>query len=407
MGMGSKMHRLTERRSDSDEAARAAHPLSPSAVDERARSGAGRTLDGLRRRGAELAARLPGRRPVAVVVSVGVAAALVVILAGKRDEFVAGLTGAGVWVIVAAAVLQLVALLVRSEAWLICVRAAGGGVDRRRLYRASSMGFVGSLLNNHLAVAARIAALRRSAPDDSPRVPALIAAELPILTVEGALAAVASFTLVAPLGLPWWVPAACVAALAAVVFGLRSVAIKKVHGLWSGLGVMRSVKGGSTLLGFVLIAVFAQIARNWLVLHAVGVDASLFDATAVLIAMVSLAQLPIGPSVGAASALLILGPEGVAAVAAAGVLLTATGTVGGLAFAAWAGADLALRGGRATKAATGLWSRVRPRTPGGDSLARALSALPAHRRRAVEIAYFGGLSHIQVARAMHVAPAPA
>ena len=74
-------------------------------------------------------------------------------------------------------------------------------------------------------------------------------------------------------------------------------------------------------------------------LHAVGVDASFFDAIAVLIALVTLAQLPVGPSVGAAAAVLILGSDGVAAAAAAGVLLTVTGTVGGLLFAAWAGAD--------------------------------------------------------------------
>jgi uncharacterized membrane protein YbhN (UPF0104 family) len=89
----------------------------------------------------------------------------------------------------------------------------------------------------------------------------------------------------------------------------------------------------------VLVAVFAQIFRNWLLLHAVGVDASFFDAIAVLIAVVTLAQLPVGPSVGAAAAVLILGSDGVAAAAAAGVLLTVTGTVGGLTFAAWAGAD--------------------------------------------------------------------
>ena len=83
----------------------------------------------------------------------------------------------------------------------------------------------------------------------------------------------------------------------------------------------------------------AQIFRNWLLLHAVGVDASFFDAIAVLIAVVTLGQLPVGSSVGAAAAVLILGSQGVAAAAAAGVLLTATGTVGGLCFAAWAGAD--------------------------------------------------------------------
>jgi hypothetical protein len=57
-------------------------------------------------------------------------------------------------------------------------------------------------------------------------------------------------------------------------------------------------------------------------------------------------QLPVGPGVGAAAAVLILGGDGVAAAAAAGMLLTVTGTVGGLCFAAWAGADRLLSRGR-------------------------------------------------------------
>jgi hypothetical protein len=69
------------------------------------------------------------------------------------------------------------------------------------------------------------------------------------------------------------------------------------------------------------------------------VDASFFDAIAVLIAVVTLSQLPLGPSVGAGAAVLILGHDGVAAAAAAGVLLTATGTAGGLCFVGWGGAD--------------------------------------------------------------------
>jgi hypothetical protein len=69
------------------------------------------------------------------------------------------------------------------------------------------------------------------------------------------------------------------------------------------------------------------------------VNASLFDAVAVLIAMVTLSQLPIGPSVGAAAVVVILGANGAALAAAAGVLLTATGTAGALAYAAWAGVD--------------------------------------------------------------------
>jgi hypothetical protein len=121
------------------------------------------------------------------------------------------------------------------------------------------------------------------------------------------------------------------------------VAAAKARWLAKGLSVMRTQRGRGLLVGLVLVAVFAQIARNWLLLHAVGVDASLFDAIAVLIAVVTLGQLPFGLSVGAAASVLILGPEGVTAAAAAGVLLTATGTVGGLAFAGWALGDVLVR----------------------------------------------------------------
>jgi hypothetical protein len=46
--------------------------------------------------------------------------------------------------------------------------------------------------------------------------------------------------------------------------------------------------------------------------------------------------LPVGPSLGAAAAVVILGADGVAATAAAGALLTATAALGALCFAGWA-----------------------------------------------------------------------
>ena len=68
------------------------------------------------------------------------------------------------------------------------------------LFRASSTQVLGSLLNGQLGAAARIVALRRSSSEVCPQVPTLIAAEVPILAVEAALAALTSFTLVGPLG---------------------------------------------------------------------------------------------------------------------------------------------------------------------------------------------------------------
>jgi uncharacterized membrane protein YbhN (UPF0104 family) len=268
------------------------------------------------------------------------------ILAGRRREFGAALSGPAAWVLVAATLLQIVALVSRSEAWHLSIEAAGGSVERRVLFRASSMQVLGGLLNGQLGVAARIAALRRSSPTVCPQVPTLIAAEFPILAVEAILAALTSFTLVGPLGLPWWGPLVGLAVVGSVSAGLRHLALSTGRELWRGLAIVRSTNHGIRLVGFVLIAVFAQILRNWLLLRAVGVDASLFDAIAVLIAVVTLGQLPIGPGVGAAAAVLILGSDGVAAAAAAGVLMTVTGTVGGLCFAAWAGGDRLWSGSR-------------------------------------------------------------
>ena len=99
------------------------------------------------------------------------------------------------------------------------------------------------------------------------------------------------------------------------MLGLRKLA-GRGHGVWAGLAVLRDADGRARVTAFVLLAVFCQIARNWLVLWALGVDASIFDATAVLIAMVVLSQLPIGPSVGAAAVVMILGAGGVALTAA-------------------------------------------------------------------------------------------
>jgi uncharacterized membrane protein YbhN (UPF0104 family) len=276
---------------------------------------------------------------ITVVGSVATAAVLLFVLSGRRDEFEEALSRASAWVLAVTTLLQIVALVARSEAWHLSIEAAGGTVERRVLYRASSMGVLGSVINGQLGVAARIAALRRSSPEVSPQVPTLIAAEFPILAVEAMLAAVASVTLVGPLGLPWWFPIVALAVFGVASAGLRHLALREGRELWRGLNVLRKLRGGSRVVAFVLVAVFAQIFRNWVLLDAVGVSASLFDATAVLIAVVTLGQLPVGPSVGAAAAVIILGSHGVAAAAAAGVLLTVTGTVGGLCFLAWAGAD--------------------------------------------------------------------
>jgi hypothetical protein len=267
-----------------------------------------------------------------------VTGALGFVLAGHRGQFVAALHSAPISLLAVSALLQILALLARSEAWNVTVTAAGGSVPRRLLFRAAGVGYLASVVNGSLGMAMRIASLRKVAGDLAPRVPALLAAEVPIITVEVVLAATFSFTLIAPLGIPWWEPAIAVVLISGVVFGLRRLSGCRRTGLWAGLAIFR-MKGRWRMTTFTLIAVCAQVARNWLMLHAIGVDVSIFAAMAWLIAMFTLGQLPIGPSIGPAAAVLILGAHGVAATAAAGVLVAVTGITGSVCYALWAITD--------------------------------------------------------------------
>src|SRR5215212_6972396 len=165
-----------------------------------------------------------GRRhrvPITIIGSVGTAAILAYVLWDRRHEFAHALESASIWILLVTTLLQIVALVSRTEAWHLTIEAAGGTVARRVLYRASGLQVLGGAINGHLGVAVRIGALRRSSPEVSPQVPTLIAAEFPILAIEAALAALTSFTLIGPLGLPWWLPLIAIALVAVISAGLR------------------------------------------------------------------------------------------------------------------------------------------------------------------------------------------
>ncbi|MGZ4287888.1 MAG: lysylphosphatidylglycerol synthase domain-containing protein [Solirubrobacteraceae bacterium] len=290
--------------------------------------------------GRRLGALAARRRGLLTVLGTMLAAGvLVFVLAGRWGQFASAAADAPWWALSAAAVLQAASLLARSESWNVCVNAAGGTVGRRRLYRAAGVGYLGNIVNGELGFAMRIASLRRAAPKETPKTVVLAATEIPIVLMEVALATLFSFTLVAPLGLPWWTPLAAFCAVLATVAVLARLARRHPSGWWKGLSAISERRARTRVAIFVALAVSAQIARNWLMLHASGVHASLFDATGVLIAVAVLGVLPVGPGVGAAAMVLILGSNGVAGVSAAGVLLTATGTLGALGYAGWALAD--------------------------------------------------------------------
>ena len=79
--------------------------------------------------------------------------------------FVDALGAASVGVLAGATLMQVIWLIARSEAWYVCVDAAGGDCGRRPLYRAAAVGYLGNLLNPNFGLAVRIAELRRTVPD--------------------------------------------------------------------------------------------------------------------------------------------------------------------------------------------------------------------------------------------------
>jgi uncharacterized membrane protein YbhN (UPF0104 family) len=285
--------------------------------------------------------RIPVRYRVAAtaLATVGAFAALVVVLAGRSGQFSTAVLTAPIWLLLLAALLQLASLVTRSEAWNFCMRAAGGSTPRRVVFRAAGIGALASVLSAELGLATRIGALRRTAPQTSPRIPTLAVAEIPIVAIEAMLAALFMFTLVGPLNLPPWVPLLVIGGMLAVIGGLHRLARARRSGVWLGLAALRDLHGRERLVALVVFGVLAQIARNLLVLHAVGVNTSVFNAIAVLIISVSLSPVPVGAGVGATATVLILGAHGLAATAAGGVLLTVTGVVAAVCYAAWACGD--------------------------------------------------------------------
>lgn len=338
----------------------------------------------------------------AALTAVGACAGFALIalaIGGKWGSLEHSLTTAPVWLLAVATLLQLGSLLARSEAWYRCVGAAGGTVGRRTLFRAASVGYVGNLVNGEIGFALRIAALRRSAPHTTPGFARLATTEVPILLTEFALAVLVSFTLVSPLGWPWWVPIILLATMVGVTLAITRLRVGRRARSWlAGLAVLGDGRARWRMAGMVLVAMIAQILRNWVVLKATGIDVSVMDATAVLIGVAILGILPLGPSTGAGATLLILGSHDLGAVAASGLLLTATGALGALAYGGWALSGHAWATPAHVTRVRADRARTRRAEGGADAVQEALAALPVSRRKHMESAYFGGVTQAQVTR---------
>jgi hypothetical protein len=68
-----------------------------------------------------------------------VAVALGFVVAGRRDELTHSLQSAPLWILGLVVLLQVVALLARTEAWNFCLGATGATIGRRLLSRRDAL----------------------------------------------------------------------------------------------------------------------------------------------------------------------------------------------------------------------------------------------------------------------------
>jgi hypothetical protein len=247
----------------------------------------------------------------------------------RHDELLTAVATVPPITLLGLAALHLLGLVARSEAWRLSLGAIGGApLGRRIVHTANAGAFVVGSLEAHATMPARIALLRRLAGRDAPHPGHVAVADLPMLLIEVAIAALL-------LGMTgeWWAPPAAVGVLVVA----RLAAGRKAT---RGLAVLADVRRRAALTGLVAFIVCCGLARIWLTLSVVHLDASPSEVAVAFAMLGAFGLLPLGPSAPPGALLVLTGGAGALA---AGLVLSATSITGVLLYAGL----LALLGNRA------------------------------------------------------------
>jgi hypothetical protein len=255
-----------------------------------------------------------------VLTAVGVVA-LIVLCVLRRHDLGAAAVAVRPQALAALAALHLATLVARLEAWRLSLAAlAGTPPSRAAIHAANAGAFVAGALEPHAALPARVALLRRLAPQELPHPTHVAVADMPILLFEAAGAAV----LLGATG-AWWAPAGALGLLVAARLAAGRRATR-------GLAVLADVRRRTALAALVGAIVGCGLARVWLVLALAHLDASPAAAALAFVALGVFGLLPLGPSAPPGALLVVSGGAGAGALAA-GLALSATSIVAVLVYA--------------------------------------------------------------------------
>jgi hypothetical protein len=295
------------------------------------------------------------RRRLALTVAASVAGtgAVVALVAANAAEVGDALSLAGTREIAALVVLHLLALLLRAEAWGLCLAAAGAPVERRRLHSTSSLRFLAdTTVPTYVGAWVRIALLRRIG-GRAPTIGQMITADGTLIVVEALITVALLVACSALAGLSWYWPMLFAAIAAVGVAGVAALRSRFAESAWvRSFDVLSHARPRAALTVMLFFVLTIQPLRFWVALEAVGLDADALQSLLTFVTTSVLNALPIGPgpaSVGATVS--VFGGDGVGAAAASGLVLAATAFVAAAIYSLW-GATALARERRARRLAT-------------------------------------------------------
>lgn len=273
--------------------------------------------------------------------------ALGVLVAFHREEVGRALSRASAADVLALTGLHLLALVLRAQAWGMCVARAGRPVPARELHRASAARFLAdTVVPTYVGLFVRVGLLRRWLGPRAPTVAQMVTADGVMLLIEAVMVIGALVAVTPALGIAWWIPVVAVAALvAAYGVALRARARFAHRSFADALGVLELSPAAARLAVVLFVVVALQPVRYAIALRAVGVDADALEALLAFIATNVFGALPIGPGPSSVGGLATaLHGAGTGALTAAAVLLAATAILAAASYVLVAGAE-AVAGG--------------------------------------------------------------
>ena len=279
-----------------------------------------------------------GRLTLTIVASVGATVAVVALVASNATEVGEALALATFEQVVALVVLHLVALVLRAEAWGLCLTAAGAPVERRRLHATSSLRFLAdTTVPTYIGAWVRIAILRRLPGNKAPTIGQMITADGTLLLVEAFITVGLLVACAVLAGLSWYWPLLFAGVAAAALLGVMVLRRRFEGSAWvRAFDVLSHSRHRVVLTAVLIVVLTIQPVRFWIALQAVGLDANALESLLTFVWTSVINALPVGPgpaSVGATVS--VFGRDGVGAAAASGLVLAASAFVAAGAYSIW------------------------------------------------------------------------